>query len=210
MKKFLFHFFRMIGKLWALFYPLCLTKLFHSFRDKAYTGFISHRFLSLGNSIIMWHPYHLKGLEYITIGNGTVIETDLELTALNEGVHPPKINIGHNCLIRKGAHITAIDSITIGDDLLTGTNVFITDNSHGNTEYSTLTTSPHQRSCESKGPVRIGNKVWLGNNVCVMPGVTIGDSSIIGANSVVTHDIPAFSVAVGIPAKVIKQVENLS
>lgn len=64
----------------------------------------------------------------------------------------------------------------------------------------------YERSMYSKGPVVIGNNVWLGNNVCVMPGVTIGDGAIIGANSVVTHDIPAYSVAAGIPAKVIKQL----
>ena len=52
----------------------------------------------------------------------------------------------------------------------------------------------------------IGNNVWIGRNVCIMPGVTIGDGAVIGANAVVTHDIPAYSVAVGVPAKVIKMI----
>jgi len=52
----------------------------------------------------------------------------------------------------------------------------------------------------------IGNNVWLGNNVCIMPGVTIGDGAVVGANSVVTKDVPAYSVAAGIPAKIVKQV----
>ena len=63
-----------------------------------------------------------------------------------------------------------------------------------------------ERPLYSKEPVVIGNNVWLGNNVCVMPDVTIGDGAIIGANSVVTHDISAYAVAVGIPAKIIKQL----
>lgn len=53
----------------------------------------------------------------------------------------------------------------------------------------------------------IGNNVWIGRNVCIMPGVTIGDGAVIGANAVVTHDIPAYSVAAGVPAKVIKTIE---
>jgi acetyltransferase-like isoleucine patch superfamily enzyme len=63
-----------------------------------------------------------------------------------------------------------------------------------------------ERLLVSKGAVVIGNNVWIGNNACIMPGVSIGDGAIIGANSVVTHDIPAYSVAGGIPAKVIKQL----
>ena len=57
-----------------------------------------------------------------------------------------------------------------------------------------------------KGGVHIGNNVWVGRNVCIMPGVHIGDGAVIGANSVVTHDISAFSIAVGTPARVIKKV----
>ena len=56
----------------------------------------------------------------------------------------------------------------------------------------------------SKGPVNIGKNVWTGTNVCIMPGVSIGNGAIIGANSVVTHDIPEAAVAVGAPARVVK------
>lgn len=60
----------------------------------------------------------------------------------------------------------------------------------------------------AREPATIGNNVWLGNNVCVMPEVTIGDGAIIGANSVVTHDIPAYCMAAGVPARVIKQMTS--
>jgi len=60
----------------------------------------------------------------------------------------------------------------------------------------------------SKGPVRIGNKVWIGDNAVIMDGVTIGDSAIIAANAVVTKDVPAYAVVGGVPAKVIKQVNS--
>ena len=67
---------------------------------------------------------------------------------------------------------------------------------------------PYEREIVSKGKIVIGNNVWLGNNVCVMPGVTIGDGVVVGANSVVTKDVPPYCVAVGVPAKIIKDCRN--
>ena len=152
-------------------------------------------------------PVQLHGTEYIHIGDGCTFESGLQLTAWNSGDTPPSIIIGNNCLFRKNAHITATNGITIGNHLLTGTNVFISDNFHGETitDRDLLETPPGERPLHSKGTVSIGDNVWLGNNVCVLPGVTIGDGAIIGANSVVTHDIPAFSIAAGIPAKILHQ-----
>ena len=151
----------------------------------------------------------LVGLEYIYVGDRTFIAPNVQLTAWechNGNHYTPSITIGNHCAIRENCHITAINNITIGDHLLTGTNVLITDNSHGQSTRGHMSLPFTKRPLYSKGPVVIGNNVWLGNNVCVMPGVTIGDGAIIGANSVVTHDIPAFSVAAGIPAKVVKQL----
>jgi len=150
----------------------------------------------------------LKGLKYISVGDGTYIASGVQLTAWdthNGSRYAPSITIGNHCAIRNYCHITAINSISIGDNLLTGTNVLITDNSHGQSTREHMSLPFTKRPMCSKGPVVIGNNVWLGNNVCVMPGVTIGDGAIIGANSVVTHDVPPFCVAAGIPAKVIKQ-----
>lgn len=208
MKQLYISILRAIGLLFSFVYPSIISKWRASLLDKIYTGYIQRRFAHFGKSIIMWHPYTLRGLEHIRIGDGTVIECDLQLTTQKTGKHNPQITIGNNCMIRRGAHITAINSISIGDALLTGTNVFITDNSHGDSTIESLSVSPCDRQILSKGPVNIGNNVWLGNNVCVLPGVTIGDGVVIGANSIVTHDIPAYCVAAGIPAKVIKEVGN--
>ncbi len=150
----------------------------------------------------------LMGAQYIQIGNGTVLGKHIQLTARCVNANTPSIIIGDDCLIREGSHITAINSIRIGNHLLTGTNVLITDNSHGSSTPEDMCVPPVKRSLHSKGPVVIGNNVWLGNNVCVMPGVTIGDGAIIGANSIITHDIPAFCVAAGIPANVIKEPDK--
>ena len=176
--------------------------------NRLYTLLIRNRFAHWGRgSHIDWRTMKLKGLNYITVGDKTFIAKGVQLTAwdFHNGIHyKPSIKIGNACSIRENCHITAINGISIGDNLLTGTNVLITDNSHGEAICEQMDIPPTQRKLYSKGPVIIGNNVWLGNNVCVMPGVTIGDGAIIGANSVVTHDIPDYSMAAGIPAKVIK------
>lgn len=160
-------------------------------------------------SRINFKAMKLVGIRHISVGQGTSIASGVQLTAWdchNGNKYSPSITIGNHCAIRENSHITAINQITIGNNLLTGTNVLITDNSHGQSIREHMSLPFTERPLYSKGPVIIGNNVWLGNNVCVMPGVTIGDGAIIGANSVVTHDIPAYAVAAGIPAKVIKQL----
>ena len=179
-------------------------------RNNIYTALYRHCFAHWGRGAhIGWRAMNLKGLKYISVGDGTYISPGVQLTAwdLHNGHrYTPSITIGSRCTIRHNAHITAINSITIGDNLLTGTNVLITDNSHGQSTRENMSLPFNERPLYSKGPVVIGNNVWLGNNVCVMPGVNIGDGAIIGANSVVTHDVPAYAVAAGIPARVVKRL----
>lgn len=173
-------------------------------KAKLFTLFIRHNFEHIGqHTYITPSPIHLRGLNRVRIGSYCFIGSRAQLTTWGNG----QITIGNHCSLRDSIHITAVNHITIGDNLLTGTNVLITDNSHGTFVREQLNIHPAERPIVSKGAVTIGNNVWLGNNVCVMPGVTIGDGVIVGANSVVTHDIPAYSMAAGIPAKVIKQLK---
>jgi acetyltransferase-like isoleucine patch superfamily enzyme len=177
---------------------------------RLYTGCLRCRFARFGrHSHVEWKAMRLEGLRHISVGDGTLTASGVQLTAWEhhgEQHFTPSITIGDGCTIRENSHITAINAITIGDHLLTGTNVLITDNAHGQTCREHMSMPVDQRPLHSKGPVTIGNNVWLGNNVCVMPGVSIGDGAIIAANSVVTHDVPPFAVAAGQPARVIKQL----
>ena len=194
----------LVGTVLSYLFPSALLKRLGNIRDFFYTGYQKRRFAHFGNSVIAWHAQKLVGLQYITIGDDTNIDKDVQLTAWDSVNSHPRISIGDHCLIRSGCHITAINEILIGHHLLTGTNVLITDNAHGDSKLATLHQPPRERLLTSKGCVKIGNNVWLGNNVCVLPGVSIGDGVIVGANSVVTHDLPAYSIAVGIPATIIK------
>lgn len=206
MKKITTYILHTLGKILNYLRLEQITHIYSFARNHIYTGFLYNRFQQMGTgSIIYWKAYHLQGMQNISIGRKCIFEAGLELTTWsNDTTNRPVIKIGDNCLFRRNAHITATQEIIIGENLLTGTNVFITDNSHGITNKEALNEAPRIRPIVSKGKVRIGNNVWLGNNVCILPGVTVGDGCIIGANSVVTHNIPPYSVAGGVPAKIIK------
>ena len=97
-----------------------------------------------------------------------------------------------------------INRIEIGNHVMIGSYVLITDHSRGELERTNVPVA--KRQLLTKGSVIIEDNVWIGEHACIMPGVTIGEGSIIGANAVVTHDVPPYSVAVGVPAKVVKQL----
>lgn len=158
---------------------------------------------------VIRYPKQLIGTEYIAIGKGTTIWPGVILTAWDKyesQSFTPSITIGENCDINENNHISACNSITIGNNVLTGRYVYISDNSHGTTDSDFLDIHPLKRPLTSKGPVVIGNNVWIGERVCILSGVTIGDGAIIAANAVVTHDIPAYALAGGVPAKIIKMM----
>lgn len=113
---------------------------------------------------------------------------------------PARVRIGARSFLNSGVMIAALDLVEIGECCMFGNNCFIGDANH---RFDDLEVSVPFQGYSSKGPTRIGDNVWCGVNVAVLSGVTIGERSVIGSNSVVTHDIPPFSVAVGAPARVI-------
>lgn len=194
-----------LGQLIYFFYPQKATFAIMHAKNRIYTGYLKKKFKRFGNSIIMWSPYILKGTEFIEVGENTIIEPGVQITAQKTSGNIPVIKIGSNCLIRRNSHITAIKEIIIGDYVLTGTNVLISDNSHGNTDMRSLKVKTTKREIVSKGKVTIHDNVWIGNNVCILAGVTIGEGAIIGANSVVNKNVPPYSVAVGVPIRIIEK-----
>lgn len=121
----------------------------------------------------------------------------------------PNITIGDNVSFSDQCHVASINEVSIGNGVLIGSGVHITDHSHGNYSCTSFASDPDIppifRRLSSVGKVRIEDNVWIGDGVVVLPGVTIGRGSVIGANSVVSRSIPEFTVAVGAPAKAIKQ-----
>lgn len=200
--------FQILGSLSAYLFPKQLSRLFRNVLDQIYTGRNRNGFASFGRgSTISYKVNSLNGCNNISIGRSTWLGRNIQLNAWKSFQYQdfkPCIKIGNFCSIRDNAHITAINSIRIGDNVLTGTNILITDNTHGTISKLTMNIRPKLRPLYSKGGVVIEDNVWLGNNVCILGGVIIGQGAIIGANSVVTSSIPPYSVAVGTPARVIK------
>lgn len=156
----------------------------------------------------------LRCPECIFIGEGTSFGDWVYLTAWDsydcivDGKNQkqkldPELTIGKNCGFGAFNHITCTNKIAIGDWCLTGKWVTITDNSHGMTDQESLKVAPVKRPIYSKGPVIIGNNVWIGDKATILAGVTIGDGAVIAANAVVTKDVPAYCVAAGNPARII-------
>ena len=157
----------------------------------------------------MWKPTTIFNERYISIGENTLIGPGVALSAGmvpgQECITNPVVSIGDRCLIGKGSGIVGHFSITIGNDVWTGHHVYITDQNHGYEDVSV----PISRQSQPERAVIIGDGSWLGHGSIVLPGVTIGEHVVIGANSVVTKNIPSFSVAVGSTARVSrKYVEN--
>ena len=110
-----------------------------------------------------------------------------------------KILIGEHVHLSRNSYINGAGDVEIGRDTLFGPNVVVAGGTH-NYQRSDI---PIRLQGGAKLKISIGEDVWLSANVCVMPGVTIGKGSVVGAGAVVTKDIPEYSIAVGVPAKVI-------
>lgn len=162
------------------------------------------KFKSFGSKSIINKPYmQISGLNKISIGNLTTILKGCRLSVYGES-DTASILIGDNCYI--SYNFTALsyaqNTIKIGNDVLFASNVLITSENHGiNPEVS----QPYMDQQLSGSDVFIGDGCWIGEKVCILSGVSIGEKSVIGAGSVVTKSIPSYSIAVGNPAKVIKK-----
>lgn len=166
---------------------------------------------SYGVHALISDPIYIHNGKLISVGKNFHSEKRVRLEAFDIQEYQDyriKIVIGDNVHLNWDCHIGAINRIEIGDNVLIGSKVLITDHSHGNPNNSDISLPPNKRPLYSKGPVIIKNNVWIGEGVAILPNVTIGENSIIGANSVVTKDIPANVIAVGNPARIIRENWN--
>lgn len=200
----------------SVIYPYGLSMFFVKRRNILYTLWLKNFVGQIGNSSTIHYPCSLQGggNKHILIGQHTCIQSHCILGCWNHyNAHSglqsfsPEIIIGNHCNIGEYTQITACNKISIGDGLLTGRYVYIGDNSHGGLSLAEASIPPVLRKLQSKGEIVIGKNVWIGDKVTVLGGLTIGDNVIIGANSVVTHDLPSNCVAIGTPAKVIKSLK---
>ena len=161
------------------------------------------------NARLIRFPFRVRGKQYIKIGKGFTTGFNCRIDALNINNLGEKylIEIGENVEINDEVHIGATEKIIIEDNVLIASKVYISDHNHGcykGDEQDSPMSIPKERKIHSS-PIKIEKNVWIGELCCILQGVTIGEGSIIGAMSVVTKDIPPYTIAVGSPAKLIKR-----
>lgn len=161
------------------------------------------RFAMFGFKSRLVKPDMLTSPRLISIGRNVHIRKGSRLEAIGNDDAEPKIIIGDNTSIHFYFHCGAAEKIVIGNDVLIAGRVYITDHDH---VYDDSVKPVRWSNLLNVAPVAIGDGVWLGEGVVVLKGVTIGRRSVIGANSVVTRDIPEYSIAVGSPAKVVREI----
>lgn len=166
-----------------------------------YTARYKSKFHYFGRGSLISKDTFISGKGTLSIGEGSSILAHSVIETCNKEAN---IEIGNGVSIGEYCHLTSANKIKIGNGVLTGRFVLISDNSHGFSKIDDLETAPLSRKIISKGPVIIEDNVWLGDKVTILPGVTVGKGSIIGANAVITKNVPPFALVGGNPAKVIK------
>jgi acetyltransferase-like isoleucine patch superfamily enzyme len=173
------------------------------FHLKKFLFWLEHgrRFEKYDYSSTIQDPLRIRGHKFISIGKKSFIHSMswLEVYVVNN--QSPVLEIGDNTTIGNFNQITAVNKVIIKNSVLIADGVYIADNTHA---YQRIDVPIVQQGFEEKQAVVIEDGVWIGRNAIIL-GASIGKNSIVGANSVVTTDVPDYSIAAGIPAKVIKR-----
>ncbi len=169
-----------------------------------YTWFATRRFKSIGNGVSIrpilntTHPENISLGDDVSLGLFCWVGTNTDLK------EKPKLTIGNRVHIGAYSMIIAANKINIGNNVLMSERVTILDHAHG---YEEIEKPVIDQPIVSKGEITIEDDCFIGINSVIMGNVKIGKHAIIGANAVVTHDVPAFCVVAGQPAKIIKQYD---
>ena len=162
---------------------------------------ISPMFGTMGRRVRVVRPLRIFGARYCHLGDESVVQYGAYIAALNEFGQAPELRIGRRTLIGNHVHIVVTKSIEFGESVLVADRVFVSDNRH---TFEDPRVPVRDQGLTQLAPVRIGDGSWIGENVAIS-GASIGRHCVIGANSVVTRDIPDCCIAVGAPARIIKR-----
>lgn len=165
-------------------------------RAWAYTQLRARINAPVDSSIVVLGCPEIQGTRQISLGKRLYLYRELHWETQAQG----KIQIADDVVMSRGVHLVAFSEISIGEGTMIGEYSSIRDANHRRNSTETLRDAGHDSA-----PIHIGKQVWIGRGVTILAGVSIGDYAVIGANAVVTRDIPAHSVAVGIPARPLKR-----
>lgn len=169
--------------------------------------YLSTRLAKLGKGAMIEHGITWHNRKGIAIGDYVFVRRGCRLECLKRLDKNPKtirLYIGDRTSLQQGCQVVVCEKVVIGNDVLVAANVLITDHDH---IFDHPTKPPSVVRELRSAPVIIEDGCWLGYGCVILKGVRIGERSVIGANAVVTRDIPPYSVAVGNPARVIRKIE---
>jgi lipopolysaccharide O-acetyltransferase len=172
---------------------------------KTFSVLTSGAFASFGKETVIEPPIRIDGERSIAIGSGVYVGSGSWLNAL-DGDAQVTIAVGDGTSIAGNCVISAAQSVRLGRRVLIARGVYISDHIHA---YTDPTQAVLDQGLDRIEPVEIHDGAWLGENVVVCPGVRIGRGAVVGANAVVLDDVPDHSVAVGVPARVVRRFENV-
>jgi acetyltransferase-like isoleucine patch superfamily enzyme len=183
---------RLMNLVTVLWHYVYWGRRFHSFGWRSY----------LGRCDMLTNP------QAISIGRNVLIRKGARLEAVgSDAGEGPKLIIGDGTAIQFYFHCGAAGRVTIGRNVLMGGRVYITDHDHS---YDEPDLSARESPRLNVAPVEIGDGAFLGEGCVILKGVRVGKRAVVAANAVVTRDVPDFSVAAGVPAKVIKSVKGMA
>jgi acetyltransferase-like isoleucine patch superfamily enzyme len=165
-----------------------------------------YKFKKMDFKACVFFSVRIQGKKHISIGRNTIVQRYGWLLAHKIDEYEPGLIIEEGCALGDFVHIVSVRNVHIGRDVLIANNVYISDNLHS---FNDINTPIIKQNVIFKSRVTIHSGAWIGENVCII-GANVGKNSVIGANSVVTRDIPDYCVAAGSPAKVIKKYDLVS
>lgn len=171
-------------------------------RDSAFSRLAAPAFHSFGRGSRILLPARIAGAEKIAVGDNVLIAAGSWLMVPSREAPGPVIVI-HDRVRMRGISISAVHSVVIEEAVGIASGVYISDHSHS---FARTDVPIRDQGMTAPRPVRIGRGSWIGQNAVILPGVTIGEQSVIGANAVVVADVPPRSVAVGAPARVVREL----
>jgi acetyltransferase-like isoleucine patch superfamily enzyme len=166
--------------------------------------FFTPKGANVGSNSVVRRPWFWYNRRSIRIGKEVNIGRESLIEPINNyaGVNfKPCITIGNGTYIGRYCQLHAVNLIEIGDECVLSDHVYISDIAHG---MEVIPTPIMKQPLESKGPVRIGRRVFIGYRASILPGVTLGDFCVVGTNAVVTRSFPAGSIIGGSPARIIR------
>jgi lipopolysaccharide O-acetyltransferase len=186
---------------------LCLYRGSLRARAKVFSLLVGGAFAEFGARSVIEPPVRLQGEARIAVGDDVFVGAHSWLQVLEGPDRHVALSIGDGTSIAGSCVLSAAMSVRLGRKVLLARNVYISDHSHA---FADVTRAVLDQGITKVEPVEIGDGAWLGQNVVVGPGVRIGRGAVVGANSVVLEDVPDYAVAVGAPARVVRELEGVS